>query len=403
MNENAEKMPLRNWLPVIGLACTAFVFNTSEFVPIGLLTDIGRDFHMSTADTGMLISVYAWVVMIMSLPLMILVSRMEMRRLMLWLVGSFAFFQLLSFFSNSFGMLMASRIGVAFSHSVFWSILSPMAARIVSERFRPVALSIVASGSAIAMVFGMPIGRMIGLALGWRMTFFTISITAVVTFIYLYATLPVLPSRGKFSVKKLPQLFAIRPLTGIFLLTAFFATAYYTTYSYIEPFLKEQVGMNNTLVTASLMLFGMAGILGSVAFSRYYTRNRYAFNTCCFIVIGACIAMLLPVSGSIPVTLLLLALWGVVGTAFNIAMQSEIINIAPPEGTSVAMSIFSGIFNFGIGTGAFIGGMVCRHIGLPHIGTVGGIIAVGTLLFWLFWLQKHMKAFYMGRASEHRV
>lgn len=53
-------MPLRNWLPVIGLACTAFVFNTSEFVPIGLLTDIGRDFHMSTADTGMLISVYAY-------------------------------------------------------------------------------------------------------------------------------------------------------------------------------------------------------------------------------------------------------------------------------------------------------------------------------------------------------
>lgn len=304
MNANTEKMPLRNWLPIIGLACTAFVFNTSEFVPIGLLTDIGHDFHMSAADTGMLISVYAWVVMIMSLPLMICVSRMEMRRLMLWVVGSFAFFQLLSFFSNSFGMLMASRIGVAFSHSVFWSILSPMAARIVSERFRSVALSLVASGSAIAMVFGMPIGRMIGLALGWRMTFFTISITAVVTFIYLYVTLPVLPSRGKFSVKKLPQLFAIRPLTGIFLLTAFFATAYYTTYSYIEPFLKEQVGMNNTLVTASLMLFGMAGILGSVAFSRYYTRNRYAFNTCCFIVIGTCIAMLLPVSGSIPVTLL---------------------------------------------------------------------------------------------------
>ena len=231
MNENTEKMPLRNWLPVIGLACTAFVFNTSEFVPIGLLTDIGHDFHMSAADTGMLISVYAWVVMIMSLPLMICVSRMEMRRLMLWVVGSFAFFQLLSFFSNSFGMLMASRIGVAFSHSVFWSIISPMAARIVPERFRPVALSLVASGASIAMVFGMPIGRMIGLALGWRMTFFTISMASVVTFIYLYTTLPVLPSRGKFSAKKLPQLFAIRPLTGSIFLTAFFAPAYYTTYS----------------------------------------------------------------------------------------------------------------------------------------------------------------------------
>ena len=94
--ENTEKMPLRSWLPVVGLACTAFVFNTSEFIPIGLLTDIGTEFNMTAAATGMLISVYAWVVMIMSLPLMILVSRMEMRRLMLMIIATFALFQFMS-------------------------------------------------------------------------------------------------------------------------------------------------------------------------------------------------------------------------------------------------------------------------------------------------------------------
>ena len=98
--ENTEKMPLRSWLPVVGLACTAFVFNTSEFVPIGLLTDIGTDFNMSTAATGMLISIYAWVVMTMSLPLMILASRMEMRRLMLTLIATFALFQFMSSISK---------------------------------------------------------------------------------------------------------------------------------------------------------------------------------------------------------------------------------------------------------------------------------------------------------------
>ena len=126
--ENTEKMPLRSWLPVVGLACTAFVFNTSEFIPIGLLTDIGTDFNMSTAETGMLISIYAWVVMTMSLPLMILASRMEMRRLMLTLIATFALFQFMSSISTSFYMLLAARIGVAFAHSVFWSIVSPMAA-----------------------------------------------------------------------------------------------------------------------------------------------------------------------------------------------------------------------------------------------------------------------------------
>ena len=132
--ENTEKMPLRSWLPVVGLACTAFVFNTSEFIPIGLLTDIGTDFNMSTAATGMLISIYAWVVMTMSLPLMILASRMEMRRLMLTLIATFALFQFMSSVSTSFYMLLAARIGVAFAHSVFWSIVSPMAARIVAKK-----------------------------------------------------------------------------------------------------------------------------------------------------------------------------------------------------------------------------------------------------------------------------
>ena len=183
--ENTEKMPLRSWLPVVGLARTAFLFNTSEFVPIGLLTDIGTEFNMTAAATGMLISVYAWVVMIMSLPLMILVSRMEMRRLMLMIIATFALFQFMSSVSTSFYMLMAARIGVAFSHSVFWSIVSPMAARIVSERHRAVAIGMVGSGAAIAMVFGMPIGRMIGLALGWRMTFLSIGVVAVATFIYM--------------------------------------------------------------------------------------------------------------------------------------------------------------------------------------------------------------------------
>ena len=65
-------MPLRVWFPLVGLTLSTFIFNTSEFIPIGLLTDIASDFNMTEAGAGMLISVYAWVVMLLSLPLMIL-------------------------------------------------------------------------------------------------------------------------------------------------------------------------------------------------------------------------------------------------------------------------------------------------------------------------------------------
>ena len=66
-----KKTGIRGWLPVIGLAFSTFIFNTSEFIPIGLLSDIASDFGITESNAGMLITVYAWVVAIASLPLML--------------------------------------------------------------------------------------------------------------------------------------------------------------------------------------------------------------------------------------------------------------------------------------------------------------------------------------------
>ena len=97
------KMSFKNWLPLLGLTYAAFIFNTSEFIPIGLLSDIAEDFSTTEAHAGMLISVYAWIVMILSLPLMLLVSKIELRKLMLCTIVMFMVCQLLSsFFDHLF-------------------------------------------------------------------------------------------------------------------------------------------------------------------------------------------------------------------------------------------------------------------------------------------------------------
>ena len=67
-----QKLTIREWLPLIGMTVAAFIFNTSEFMPIGLLTDIADDFRITEAKAGMLISAYSWAVMLLSLPLMLL-------------------------------------------------------------------------------------------------------------------------------------------------------------------------------------------------------------------------------------------------------------------------------------------------------------------------------------------
>ena len=378
------------WLPLIGLTCSAFIFNTSEFVPIGLLTDIAADFSMSEAQAGMLISVYAWVVMLLSLPLMILASRMDLRRLMLCLIGAFSVFQVMSFLSVNYWMLMASRIGVACTHSIFWSIVSPVAVKIVPDEHRPLALSMIVTGSSLAMILGMPLGRVIGLHIGWRMTFLSIGIFAFATFLYLLFLLPRLQNDGGFSVKRLPALFRNRALTGLFFFTALFAGSYYTCYSYIEPFMKQVAGMSDETVTAVLMIFGGAGLIGSFLFSKYYSRNSRLFTTVVMVSITASLLLFYPVSFSKYLLVALCILWGIAGTAYNVSMQGEVINLtsAHPESTAVAMSIFSGIFNMGIGCGSFAGGLVCTHLSLKYIGYAGGIVAALALAYWLLRLSR---------------
>ncbi len=378
----SEKMSLRHWLSLISLTFATFIFNTSEFVPIGLLTDIQTDFHLTEASVGMLISVYAWVVMLLSLPLMIMVSRMEMRKLMLWLLGLFTAFQVMSFLSESFGMLMLSRVGVACTHSIFWSIISPIAVRIVPERHRSLALSMVVTGSSVAMILGMPLGRVIGLHVGWRMTFLSIGIFSAFTFCYAALKLPKVPSRGGFSVKKLPALLKQKGIIGTYVFTLLVSTSYYVGYSYIEPFMKQVAHMPNSLVTAALMIFGGAGFLGSLAFSRYYNRNRKAFITWCVASMTLCLFLLSPLAFNPSLLILVCAVWGMGATAYNVAMQSNIILITTPESTSVAMSIFSGIFNLGIGSGAFFGGQICSHASISYIGYAGAILGLVALVYW---------------------
>ncbi|MEE8675051.1 MAG: MFS transporter, partial [Tractidigestivibacter scatoligenes] len=93
---NDDKVSRGQWLALAGLAVSAFIFNTSEFIPIGLLSDIGQTFSLTEAQTGIMISVYAWGVMLFSLPLMVFASRFDFRRLLLGLIAIFATGQFLS-------------------------------------------------------------------------------------------------------------------------------------------------------------------------------------------------------------------------------------------------------------------------------------------------------------------
>lgn len=94
-------------LPLLGITVSAFVFNTSEFMPIALLMDISQSFDQTEAETGIMITVYAWMVAILSLPLMLAAGKMKEKTLLLLTLLLFALGQLASGMAPSFPLLMA--------------------------------------------------------------------------------------------------------------------------------------------------------------------------------------------------------------------------------------------------------------------------------------------------------
>lgn len=383
----AEKVTAREWLAVACMGATAFVFNTSEFMIIGLLVDIAASFNITEASVGTLITAYAWSVFILSLPLMMLVSRFSFRPLLIAVVALFTVGQLLSALSVDYWTLLLARSSVACSHAIFWSIASPIAVQLVSPANRSVALSGVVTGSSVAQILGLPLGRTVGLALGWRMSFVCIAIVAAIVLILLIIVVPKLAPSEPFRIAQLPGLFSNKVLLAIFVATAVMATGFYTGYSYIEPFMQQVGGFSDNAITVALMIFGVAGICGSLVFARVYEgqRRRFWFIRIALAGISLALVLLLPAMDSLPAAYAACVLWGACATAFNLAFQTEILRYTPYNESAVAMSIYSGIFNLGIGGGSAVGGAVATCAGMGFVGLSGGAIgAVAVLLVCLF-------------------
>ena len=368
----------KQWVSVCALAVGAFIFNTTEYIPIALLSDIGQSFDKPATEVGMMITVYAWIVALLSLPLMLMTKNVERRKLLLMLFALFALFHALSFFSWNFNILLVSRIGIALTHAVFWSITASLAVRLAPTGKTNQALGLLSTGTVLAMVLGIPLGRVVGQYFGWQLSFLLIGVCAAGVMLVLAKNLPALPSQNTGSLSSLPSLFKRRNLMLLYAMTVLIITAHYTAYSYIEPFVLQVGGFKAEQVTIVLSLYGLAGFAASYLFGKWFAKSQRLFMLGAVAVILLSALLLLPFASFPYAVYALVFIWGVAIVIVSLGMVSKVLAFAS-DATDVANSIYSGLYNVGIGGGALLGHYVTVWFGLSNIGIAGALLAAAGL------------------------
>lgn len=384
---NNSKKRSRIWSSILCLAFAAFIFNTTEFVPVGLLSNIAESFSMDVANAGLLLTIYAWSVSLLSLPLTILTSKMERRKLLIFLFCLFIGSHILAGFAWNFYSLIVARIGIACAHAVFWAITTPLAVRLAPNGKRAQAMGFIVVGVSMATVLGIPIGTMIGQLVGWRITFLCIGFIALCVMILLLYLLPNVPSMNTISIRDIPHVLKRPVLLNIYLLTAITITGHFTAYTYISPFMLNVGGFDQHIVVILLLAVGFSGMIGSVIFARYAEKHPMAILVIPMMLLMICLLSLYVCSFTLYTAILQGMIWGLAITVIGMVMQSKVIDTAP-DAADIATSVYSGIYNIGIGSGAFVGSQVLVLLSINYIGFVGAIFVIIALLLFYFLSKK---------------
>ena len=245
---------------------------------------------------------------------------------------------------------------------------------VVPRERRGRAISVVISGITVSAALGLPVGTLVGQALGWRGSFVAVVVLAVIALVAALGLVPSVPSTGGGAAGQARYAFAPRVLAVLVLGSLVFA-AVYSALTYIVPYLESATGISGALVSVFLLAYGVATAVGSFGGGRFADTD--AARTLIVATIGVAVSLLaLYVAGAIAllVALALLAL-GVFAMGMAPSLQYRVVELAGPGG-ALAQSLPASAANVGIAFGSFAGGVAIGSFTWSSAVITGLVIAV---------------------------
>jgi predicted MFS family arabinose efflux permease len=383
------------WGGLIVLATAVFLSVTAEMIPTGLLPEMSAGLGVSESQTGLLISFFAFAVVLTSVPLSLLFRRVSRHTLVIGVLIVVALSSLASAAAPSFEFLVGARIVGGMAHGVFWGVVGAYSAHLVPREQIGRAVAITTAGGTLAFVLGVPLATVVGHAAGWRTPFLGVGLLTLLGTVLIYFLLPRVqhlqhtkaatapdapgsPVRRRFAIDE-----TIPAVAMICILAAVVMIGNYSFYTYIAPFMITEMGVPEGQIGTLLFLYGIAGAVGLVISGVVFARRPSTGLLLSLVVTGVAVALLALFAADPVIAIGAFVLWGVVFGMLPTLMSTQLMRLASPAIRDSASAFYSTAFNTGIGVGALVGGFFLDGFGLtslPWLFLVGLALSVVLLL-----------------------
>jgi len=374
-------------IPLLALALGAFGIGVTEFSPMGMLPVIATDLGVSIPTAGMLISAYAFGVLL-GAPLMTLVfANMARRNLLLLSMAIFTVGNLISAVADSYNVLLLGRIITSFNHGAFFGVGAIVAMNVVPPEKRAGAVAAMFSGLTLATIGGVPLASYIGELIGWRPAFYGMAVIGLITMLALRLSLPPMANKQKANVRNELRVLGKKPVLVALLLTVVSSSAMFTVFTYIVPILQQETQASTVFVTSMLVLYGIGLAVGNILGGRFADRSM-DLTLIASLVAVMLLLVVFAVTVAQPVMVVpLIFLWGIASFALVPPLQAMVVQEAA-EAPSLASAMNIGAFNLGNALGAMLGAlMISAGFGLNAVPLAGAATAAVGLAM-VLWFRR---------------
>src|SRR3954463_650092 len=376
MLRNRTSRPGGGWGAVLALTLCVSTLIASEFMPVSLLTPIASDLQMTEGQAGQAIAVSGLFAVLTSLAISSVTRGIDRRSLLLGLTSLMIVSGLMVALAPNALVFMVGRALIGVVIGGFWSMSAATVMRLVPEQQVAAALSLLNGGNALATTIAAPVGSFLGQFIGWRGAFFCVVPLAIITLVWQYAALPSMPSERDAA----GNVFGLlrRRSVGIGMLSvALLFMGQFALFTYLRPFLETVTCVDVSTLSAILLVLGVAGLLGTYLISFLLRRSLQALLIGMPLAMAALALGLIAFGGSTIVVTVLLAGWGLIGTAAPVAWWTWMSKVLPDD-AEAGGGLMVAVIQLAITAGASIGGFLFDRSGYQSAFTAAALVLCGS-------------------------